>query len=106
MTTSIVPPTKAAAAVNPIRSISAIQIGTNNIPAMLTPFCAWASAAGRRRSNQGATMKLTAVGPPVAQPAPVKIAAPNNCHGIDAVAQQTTPNADAATPALVIVAVP
>ncbi len=51
-----------------------------------------ASAAGRRRSNHGETMALTAAALMALQPAPLKSAAANSCQGAAAIDQANTPS--------------
>jgi hypothetical protein len=51
--------------------------------------------------NHGAMMALMAAAPIATQPAPLKNAATNNCHGSAATAQPQIPTESDSTPALV-----
>ena len=80
--------------------------GEKTTPPMLAPLYAVASAAGRRRTNQGETISLTATPPIAAQPAPLGNVAAKSCHGAAASDQPMTPSASISAPALVTVARP
>jgi hypothetical protein len=61
----------AIASANPKRAISAANSGAKTMPPVLAPFSAQLTARPRRRSNQGATMMLTAAPLIVAQPSDI-----------------------------------
>jgi hypothetical protein len=66
---------------------------------MLAPLYAVARAAGRARSNQGATIALTAAAPIATRPTPLRIAAGKSCDGVAATAHPITPAARISAPA-------
>src|SRR5262249_9482093 len=101
MVATVTAPTTAAAAGNPTSPIAATHSGEKITPPTLDPLYAHDRAAGRRRTNQGATSALTAAPLIVPQPHPLTTLAANSCHGCPATAQQTMPPASAADPKLV-----
>ena len=58
------------------------------MPPTLAPLNAMLIAFGRSRSNQGATMALSAAPLVAAQPAPLSIKAGTSCHGCCTFAQR------------------
>ena len=90
-----------AAQGKPSSPIAATQSGEKTTPPMLDPLYADASAAGRLRTNHGATIALTAAAPMVTQPPPLNSVAIKSCHRSCASAQPATPIASASEPALV-----
>src|SRR5215468_5045490 len=91
---------------NPSNPMAATQSGEKTTPPMLDPLYADASAAGRLRTNHGATIALTAAAPMVTQPPPLNSVATKSCHGSCASAQPVTPIASVSEPALVTRAKP
>jgi len=91
---------------NPSNPMAATQSGEKTKPPMLDPLYADASAAGRLRTNHGATIALTAAAPMVTHPPPLNSVATKSCHGSCASAQPATPIASASEPALVTRAKP
>ena len=91
-------PIATAAPANPNEAISTAQSGTNRIPPMEAPLKASASAAGRLRSNQGATSALIAAPLVTDQPAAVSSAAGSRSHGAGARAQPMAPSAASRIP--------
>jgi hypothetical protein len=69
---TITAPIAVAAATKPTRPMSATHSGVKTRPPMLAPLYAVARAAGRARSNHGATIALTAAAPIATQPHPVR----------------------------------
>jgi hypothetical protein len=96
---SITVPMAVAAATKPTRPMRATHSAVNSRPPMLAPLYAVARAAGRARSNQGATIALTAAAPIATQPTPLRIAVARSCDGVVATAHPITPAARIRAPA-------
>jgi hypothetical protein len=82
------------------------QNGAKRMPPALAPLSAWPNASGRRWSNHGETIAMMAAPLVTAQPAPLRVAATNSCHGAAANDQPTMPITRANVPAWVTVAMP
>src|SRR5215510_5187212 len=102
----ITSPMLAAAHGKPSNAMAATQSGEKTTPPMLEPLYAAARAAGRARTNHGATSALTAAAPIVTQPVPLRKVATKSCHGSQASAHPATPAASAIEPALVTFGTP
>jgi hypothetical protein len=100
------PPTRSAADGNPIDRIKHTHIGTNSTPPTLAPLNASAIAIGRSRSNHLATSAFSAAPLVMAQPAPLGIAAANNCHGSRELDHNIRPAAVRTAPRKVVLAIP
>jgi hypothetical protein len=96
---TITVPMAVAAATKPTRPMRATHSGVNSRRPMLAPLYAVARAAGRARSNQGATIELTAAAPIATQPTPLRIAVAKSCDGVVATARPITPAARIRAPA-------
>ena len=80
-------PIAAAATGKPSRPMLATQSREKTTPPMLAPLSAMDSAAGRVRTNHGATKAFTAAPPIAAQPALLNSVATKSCQGTAALAQ-------------------